>query len=110
MVEEESQKVTPLVAPPDKEAAESAEQIKLPEESVVSLPPLDKSPQLYAAILTAEFKVVDPPIPTLPEVFKVLNWELPATLREERRLTPEVTESEPPIPTLPVELRVETPV
>ena len=77
MVEEEVQKLTWLVAPePVKEPVpESSEQMTLPDESVVNLPPLLYALQLYPLNWTADTTIKDCPIPTLPD-----KSEYPLTL------------------------------
>lgn len=50
--------------------------------------------------------LTDPPTPTFPEVTKVLNRELPVTLRPDENTPKLVTVKEDPTPTLPEVVRV----
>src|SRR3990172_7303828 len=93
----ESQKVTPYWAPPDKDAAVSGRQTKLPDESVDNLPLLDNPEQLYEEILTGLLTVNDPPIPTLP-----VRLDRPVTFNPPLNTPKPVVVSDAPIPTLPV--------
>src|SRR3972149_9717086 len=98
----ESQKVTPFWAPPDKEAAVSGRQTKLPDESVDNLPLLDSPEQLYDEILTGLLTVNDPPIPTLP-----VRLDRPDTFNPPLNTPSPVVVKDEPIPTLPVVVKVE---
>jgi hypothetical protein len=96
MVEEEVQKVTWPLLPPVKEETESASQITLPDESVVSFPPLDWALQLYPLNWTAEETIKLLPTPTLPD-----KSDNPLTLNPPKARVRLLTIKELPIPTLP---------
>src|SRR3990172_7464961 len=97
----ESQKVTPYWAPPDKDAAVSGRQTKLPLLSVDNLPSLDNPEQLYEEILTGLLTVNDPPIPTLP-----VKLDNPETLKPPEAKVKLLTVKLLPMPTLPTRLDI----
>src|SRR3990172_10852728 len=97
----ESQKVTPYWAPPDKEAAVSGRQTRLPLLSVDNLPSLDNPEQLYDEILTGLLTVNDPPMPTLP-----VRLDNPETFNPPLNTPSPVVVKDDPIPTLPPESTV----
>ena len=103
MVEEEVQKLTWLVAPePVKEPVpESSEQMTLPDESVVNLPPLLYALQLYPLNWTADTTIKELPIPTLPT-----RLDMPVTFKVDSAAA-EVTVKDEPMETLPDEVRVD---